>query len=487
MIMRIRTMSFLCLASASILAAFAACSSSDNNNPQGPTDGGATADTGGGGDSGDGGGNSNTIVIGVSNSLTGALQGIGQPLSNAIRVAENQVNSNGGVLGKQLHFEIQDDTSDGISSPDDGGLANKTINNLLAAGAVAIIGPNGSGQVTATAPFLTSKQITQISATATGVALSGNNNPALGLGTGASRFFFRTVPPDDFQGKAVVKFALQGPPTGDAGAAGDGGAGGACTKMALFYYSNPYGQPMAAVIKAEMAKVSGTTITNDIQVSETKKANYDTEAAAIAAKTPDCVAMIVYDDVGDVFLTSLKALFTPAWSPFIIGTDGTYTNDLIKNGKPSPTAHSVADGVYGTNPDTNPLTKEYNDFKSLYVSAYPLPAGQADVDAYASNQFDAAILMALGIAKAGGTSDKVKLRDAIVDISGNPNGKAYGPADFSSALQDITNGLPVNYNGASGPVDLQPDGNVGAGYIVWHVTDQDQFETVERIPASALQ
>jgi hypothetical protein len=30
------------------------------------------------------------------------------------------------------------------------------------------------------------------------VALTGNNNPALGLGTGSSRYFFRTVPPDDF-------------------------------------------------------------------------------------------------------------------------------------------------------------------------------------------------------------------------------------------------------------------------------------------------
>jgi len=224
-----------------------------------------------------------------------------------------------------------------------------------------------------------------------------------------------------------------------------------------------------------------------VTVDTVVKADYSAEVTKIVNGKPDCLAMIVYDDVGDAFLTSLKAgIPSSGWNPnfFIIATDGSYTESLITNGRPGPGQPTVAEGIYGTNPDTNPLTREYSDFKTLYTSQFPLPAGQDDIDAYASNQYDAALLVALAIQKAGGTTDKVALRDALYAVS--KGGKAHGPADFVGAIADIQNGVDIDYNGASGPVDLQDDGNVQAGYIIWHVNG-GKFETVERFKAADLQ
>jgi branched-chain amino acid transport system substrate-binding protein len=414
---------------------------------------------------------SDVIVIGVSDTLTGGLKGIGVPLQNSIRLAEQYINSLGGILGKRVKYVVEDDQSD------EGDIVRATVQKLLGGGAVAIIGPNGSGQVAAVQDFLNQQQVLEISATATSTALSKPGS-----------YFFRTVPPDNYQGAAVVTVATRGP----LGLANpDAGAGTACKKMALFYYTNTYGTAMAGVIKTGFA--SQGTIATDIQVDTAVKADYKAEVAQIVAAKPDCLAMIVYDDVGDVFMRDLMAATTPppaGWNPsfFVIGTDGVYTEDFIVNGranKANPTSPTVVEGVYGTNPNTNPANRpEYNEFKNLYLSQFSLPSGQTELDAYTANEFDAAILIALAIEKAGGTDDKQKLRDSLIAIS--TTGKAFTPGTLLDGIRNIREGVPAKYSGASGDLVFSADGNVVAGYIVWHVKN-GAFETIAELPPVAPQ
>src|SRR5271170_3250715 len=120
--------------------------------------------------------------------------------------------------------------------------------------------------------------------------------------------------------------------------------------------------------------------------------------------------MIVYDQVADPFLIQMASTLgaTDATSfPFhVIGSDGVYDTDFVTNGRTDPadtSSTSVVEGVYGTNPDTDPpASPDYSFFANLYTAQFPLPAGQPNIDAYASNEFDAAMLIALAIAQAGG-------------------------------------------------------------------------------------
>jgi neutral amino acid transport system substrate-binding protein len=199
------------------------------------------------------------------------------------------------------------------------------------------------------------------------------------------------------------------------------------------------------------------------------------------------MAIIAYDDVGDQWMMDLKKRTDLPPNFIVIGTDGVYTSGFITNGrlnKTDPSSPTVAEGVYGTNPDTNPPTPEFNDFKNLYKSYYPLAAG-VDVDPYTANTYDAVILSFLALVQAGTVSDGVKIRDALYLVS--KGGTAYGPAQLADAVQAIQNGNDIDYKGASGNVDLDDNGNTIGDYIVWHVLNgKYEDPPIDRIKASEL-
>ena len=71
------------------------------------------------------------------------------------------------------------------------------------------------------------------------------------------------------------------------------------------------------------------------------------------------------------------------------------------------------------------------------------------------------MLIALAAAKAGTTTDSVAIRDALRDVA-NPPGEVVGPglAGIQKALSLIASGQDINYEGASGPVDFDENGDV---------------------------
>ena len=102
---------------------------------------------------------------------------------------------------------------------------------------------------------------------------------------------------------------------------------------------------------------------------------------------------------------------------FFIGTDGVYTPGFLsasQSNPADPTSPSTAEGVYGTNPDTQPGTVEYEGFRTIYSSYYPLKATD-DAPPFAANIWDAAVLAAFAIEKAGSATDHVAIRDALRD------------------------------------------------------------------------
>ncbi|RBY79894.1 hypothetical protein DQ238_09745 [Geodermatophilus sp. TF02-6] len=97
-----------------------------------------------GGGSGDGGGGAaeassdEPIVIGASVSQTGAYASSGTNVANGYELAVQQINENGGVLGRQLELRLEDDQSDA-------GIVGRLYTEFLGAGDVdAVLSPYGS-------------------------------------------------------------------------------------------------------------------------------------------------------------------------------------------------------------------------------------------------------------------------------------------------------------------------------------------------------
>ncbi len=421
------------------------------------------------------------IVIGVSLGLTGSLDSFSAPLKNATKVAEVQINALGGLFGRPIEFRVIDDTSD------EKAVVVQRITTLLDQGAVAVIGPAGSEQVKVTQQLLHDRKVIQLSASATSPELTTIQPPL-------DRFFFRTTPSDDLQGKAVVLFAFNGPPAASDAGVPEGGAGDAgtgklyCSKMAVVHIDNSYGNFMAQVIGKFFPKRGGTVVI-DIPVPAKPADNYKKEVGFVISSGAQCQALIAYDDVGDAFMTDLIARASELPKNFpIIGTDGVFTSGFIENGrldKTNPMSPTRVEGVYGTNPDTNPPTSEFSEFRNLYNSLFPL-APMVTPDAYTANQYDAAILTILAIAQAGKVDDPVKIRDAMFAVS--KGGTIFGPANLAGALQAIQNGQDVDYKGASGNVDFDDNGDVISDYIVWRVVNGAYVSDppVDRIRAADL-
>ena len=412
------------------------------------------------------------IVIGVSLGLTGDLDTFAAPLRDAVRTAEGQINAGGGLLGRPVRFDVRDDKSD------EGPIVMGVANDLVRAGVVAVIGPVGSQQVVLTQKIFGDHQIIQISPSATSTDLSTIQQPD-------SRYLFRTTPADDFQGAAVMLFAQKTPKgLGDAGAPlNEAGAPITCNKLAIINIDNSYGNSMADVIAANWPKRGvGRTIVLRKKVPVDLVADYTKEAAELIATGAECAALISYEKVAAQFVhdakasTSFKTLTDKGF--FFIGTDGVFTPgflELSRDNRADETSPSTAEGVFGTNPDTQPGTKEYNEFKTIYRSYFPtLP----EAPPFTANTYDAAILIALAIQQAGSVTDHVAIRDALRKVA-TPPGKPFTPAQVGDALLAIRQGQDIDYKGASGNVDFEANGNVKSGFIVWEAFRDPKTKKVD--------
>jgi ABC-type branched-subunit amino acid transport system substrate-binding protein len=428
------------------------------------------------------------IVIGVSLGLTKDLASFCGPLRDSVRAAEGEINAGGGVLGRQVKFDVVDDRSDEAE------FVAGVANDFAARGVAAVLGPVGSGQVKATQSIFAEKQIIQISPSATSTELT-NIQPS------SDRYLFRTTPADDFQGAAVILFATKTPRgLGDAGAGGDpdaGVSGGTCNKLAIAYLDNPYGTSMAKVISDNFPKRgAGKQVVSQQKIPLETKSSYADVVKGIIGSAPECLALIVYDKAAAQFVRDFKA--DPGYADlekngfFFIGTDGVYTQGFLDGSQSDaadPTGPSTAEGVFGTNPDTQPGTVEYNRYRTIYSSYFPLKSTD-DAPAFTANMFDAAVLAAFAVQKAGNTTDRVAIRDALKAVSAPP-GQSIGPDEITQGLIDLRNGDDIDYKGASGNVDLQANGNTTSGFIVWQavrdaVSKKVVYKTVARFTTEEL-
>ena len=86
------------------------------------------------------------------------------------------------------------------------------------------------------------------------------------------------------------------------------------------------------------------------------------------------------------------------------------------------------------------------------------PRRQAGFDA---EVFDATALCFLGAAAAS-SNDGRRIADRIESVSGPP-GRRFGPGRLGAAVRALRRGAEIDYQGASGPLDLDQDGDPTAG------------------------
>ena len=205
------------------------------------------------------------LVIGTLLPLTGNLAFLGPPEVAGARLAINDINAAGGVLGQPVQL-IEGDSGDASTDT-----ATQTVDRLLQGGVNAIIGAASSGVSLTVIDRITGAGVVQFSPANTSDQFTDYNDNGL---------YFRTAPPDTLQSRALSDLIIN-----------DGN-----NTVGIMALNDPYGTGLMEntrqnLISAGLSEDSIQTLTYDPQA-----ANYDAEIQQMVDFAPDAVVVIGFEE-----------------------------------------------------------------------------------------------------------------------------------------------------------------------------------------------
>lgn len=312
-----------------------------------------------------------TVRIGASAPLTGPQAHIGKDNESGTRMAIDDANAKGIVIGgHKIHFELisEDDQADPKTATI---VAQKLVDNKVS----GVIGHLNSGTTIPASRIYNDNGIVQISPSATATAYT-----AQGFKTA-----FRVMANDAQQGRVLGEYAVK-----NLGA----------KKIAVIDDRTGYGQGLAdefiKVAQASGAQIVAHEYTND------KAYDFTAVLTAVKGKQPELLFYAGMDPQAGPMAKQIKALAMKL--KFMMG-DGGYTPQFIK------LAGDAAEGSYASLPGV-PLDKMPGgkDFEKRFVAKYQ------PIQLYAPYCYDAVNVMIAAMQKADST-EPAKYLPALANIS----------------------------------------------------------------------
>ena len=382
----------------------------------------------GGGDDNGGGGGSGKIdlTIGDSIPLTGDLADFGPPGQKASDLAVsviNQANQQAGVDNtvKVVHEDNETSPQAAVQA------ARKLVDSDNAS---CITGAWASSDTIPTAQSVSIPDgVLQISPASTSDEITSLDDDGL---------VNRTAPPDSFQGPTLANTMADAM----------GGAQGKTVNIGA--RNDSYGTGLAGTFGDAWKELGGTV--GQQVIYDPEQPSYDSEAAQITSGNPDAIVII---DFPETFAKVGPALQrTGNWDP----SKGWFTDGLASGDVPDSVDAQVIDGMRGTAPGSPDKGEASTAFDDLYTSSDPKDVDRQTFD---TQNFDATILCYLAAVAAGSTDGK-DMADKLVDVSAPP-GTPYTWEQLPEAIKALQNGDDIDYQGASGAIDMDAAGDATAG------------------------
>ena len=352
----------------------------------------------------------------------------------AFDLAIKQLNQAGGILGQPVEGFAVDATSD----PD---VALERVRELVEVVRIhAIVGPNASSASLPVAREISGPmQIPTISPSATSPLLSQVED---------HDFFFRTALSDSAQGPVLPQVAR------DQG----------FDNVGLIYQDDAWGQGLAETFQnAWEGRVQAISV-------ELQQDSFLPQLRESAANSPQALVVIASESVALPLVK--EAIDNGLYENFTFG-DAAKRFSLIQG----VGAEHLA-GMYGTAGEPAPESEATQAWDRAFVNEY----GSLPHVPYIKETYDAVIAIALA-AQAAGSVEGAPIRDRLRAIGGPPGHIVQAtPDDIANALQLLSNGEEINYEGAAVSADWDANGDLSRGYIgVWRFTADADIEDVQTI------
>jgi len=367
------------------------------------------------------------VNLGNPMALTGPIPDLVAPMAQAVDLAAQNVNDQGGMFAgsEALNVLRADSACDPVAAVD-------AVTKLINVNSVsAIIGPVCSGATIAQAESVS------IPAGVTTLSVSASSPAITGMEDGTD-LVFRSAASDAYQGVALANLAIEQ----------------GITDIAVSYANDDYNAAIAAVFTEAFEAAGGTITANEAH--EPSKASYRSEVATLGA-TSDNLALFAYYGSGGITLMR-NALETAAFTNFI-GADGMLSDEVIEQ----IGAENLSTAMFTTSASDD-STASFGAWKAL-ADAAGVPAS----DPFVANSYDATFMAALAIEKAG-SGDRAGFAAALREIATAP-GEVILPGEWEKAKAILAAGGDINYEGAAGNQDFDANGDVAGNFSKSVVVD----------------
>ena len=393
---------------------------------------------------GDGGGG---LKLGALLPATGDLSSIGQPMLEVLPLLVDQVNACGGVNGAPVELVTADDQTDPTAG------AEGMTKLVEVDGVAGVVGSFASSVSMAGVDVAVRNKIVMISPGSTSPLFT--ERAANGDFKG---FWARTAPPDTYQAEALAQLAS------DRG----------YKTVATVAINNDYGIEFEQRFIKAFENLGGTVVNADNPTRyDPKAATFTTEASAAFGDKPDAVAAILYVETGALLL---KSAFEQGLTEGVqvMLTDGVKTEEFPAQVGKGTDGKPIIAGAIGTVPGADGVGLAALE-ELLQEKLEKAPA------AFVPQTWDATALLMLAAQAAGentGTGIQSKLRDVA-------NGPGQEVNDVCEGLKLLQEGEEINFQGASGNVDIDENGDVVGNYDVWTVQDTGKIDVTDKVKLDA--
>ncbi|WP_267384406.1 ABC transporter substrate-binding protein [Cyanobacterium sp. uoEpiScrs1] len=383
------------------------------------------------------------LKLGALLPVTGDLSSIGQNMPEAVKLAIDEINACGGVNGTSVTLVTEDTQTDpttGVSA----------MTKLAEVDRVAgVVGAFTSSVSSAAITIAAKNNVMLVSPGSTSPVFTeqAKNGDFKG-------YWARTAPSDTYQARALAALASK-----------EG-----FKTIGTVVINNDYGvgfeQEFISAFEKQVGKIIGKR--KPIRY-DPKAAVLDSEAAAAFTGKPDAVATALYPETGSVLLqAAYKQGLTQ--KVIVLLTDGVYSEDFVEQVGKTPNGRSILAGALGTVPGAD------GEVLETFTTKWKEKTGNK-LTAFIPHSWDATILLMLA-AEAAGTNTGEGIKSKIYEVANAPGIEVTNPC---KAIELIRNGEEINYQGASGNVDIDENGDVVGIYDVWTVKEDGTTEVIGQI------
>lgn len=310
------------------------------------------------------------IKIGLMAESTGPNAEAGVYQVNGARMALEEINKAGGVLGRQLELRIEDNQSSNPGSV-------LAVSKLTSGGDIAaLIGSVRSTQIQAVAPTVSKAGLPMVVG-GTDYGLTHSNNP----------WIFRARPNDGYSAKVIADYGVNTLKL---------------KKWAIVHSTDAFGNGGKNMLTEALKGAGITPVT--VQGFTSNSQDFTPIVLAIKQSGADVISSYIANstDVG-IFAKQLRQLgVTATW----VGSPSVSTDTAMKlAGDALHDTYSIADFAVDSSPETQAYAKKYKDKYKL------------EPDLYSSWSYDAVNILALAIKNANSTKPD-DIKKAIHNIKG---------------------------------------------------------------------